>query len=196
MSHEMDDIVALLAIFLIFGAPMAVWLFSRIASHTERMEMIRHGMVPPPAGFSGPMPPLGAQVPPPHWTSKRGVPPPGTYDDYYYAQRQLRKGISLSFIGLALLIGLGSIGPLAHIFYLGPWLLGGLIPMFVGIAQVVNAILNGAQFPAFGHPSGRTTFGPPPSAGGSPPPPQAPPGPYAWRPGSTPEIEKHDNAGS
>ena len=33
-------------------------------------------------------------------------------------------------------------------FVLGPWLLGGLVPMFVGVAQIVNALINGARFGA------------------------------------------------
>lgn len=176
-----DNYVAALAIMLIFGAPVAVWIISRVFSHQERMEMIRRGMVPPPTGFPH-------SVPPPGWQS--GPMPPPASSDYWYAQRQLRRGVSLSFIGLALLIGLGSIGPLAHIGYAGPWLLGGLIPMFVGVAQVVNAVLNGARFPVFGPPGSYrgTTFGPPPGQGSNVPPP--PSGPYAWRPGSTPEIER------
>ncbi|HTV93184.1 MAG TPA: DUF6249 domain-containing protein [Verrucomicrobiae bacterium] len=186
-----DDFVGALAILLIFGAPIAAWITTRVLQHNERMEMIRRGMVPPP----GPMP---RSMPPPTW-HPGPMPPPNVagkgypaYDDYYYAQRQMRKGITLAFIGFAIFIGLGSIGPLAHLGFAGPWLLGGLIPMFVGIAQVVNAWLNGARIPgftpgAYGPP--HSTFVPPPGGGSSAP--QPPPaGPYAWRPGSTPEIER------
>ena len=187
MDH---DFFAAIAVMVIFGAPVAAWIVTRVLQHNERMEMIRRGMVPPP----GMMP---RSMPPPTW-HPGAMPPPNVtgksyraYDDYYYAQRQMRKGISLVFIGLALFIGLGSIGPLGHIGFAGPWLLGGLIPMFVGIAQVVNAWLNGAQIPtiprSYSQPG--STYAPPPGGGAHAP--QPPPaGPYAWRPGSTPEIER------
>jgi hypothetical protein len=194
-----DDFFGAVTVMVIFGAPVAAWIVTRVLAHNERMEMIRRGMVPPPPGvrpmpgndwthpgaWSGPMPP-----PPP--LGKRGYPPPG-YDDYFHARRQLRKGLTLTFIGAALLIGLGSIGPLAHIGFAGPWLLGGLIPMFIGLAQVVSAVLGGARLPSFGagsYPGQQTTFGPPPPQGGATPPQPPPNGPYAWRPGPTPEIER------
>jgi hypothetical protein len=129
----------------------------------------------------------------PPFQGKRGYPPPAGFEDFQYAQRQLKRGVTLTFIGFALLIGLGSIGPLAGISYVGPWLLGGLIPMFVGLAQVVSAILSGARFPgvnAGGYSGQQTTFAPPPPPPPGSAPPQPPTSPYAWRPGSTPEIEQ------
>jgi hypothetical protein len=166
--------------------------------------MIRRGMVPPP----GPVPGFGSKIPPPVWGPQGAVPPPPPgkqgpytgYNDYYYAQAQMRKGVKVALIGFALLIGLGTIGPLSGISYAGPWLLGGLIPFFIGIAQIINAAMNGAPIPGFGagFGQGHANFGPPPHAGppGPPPPagsaPPPPAGPYAWRPGPTPEIERHD----
>jgi hypothetical protein len=196
-----DKFVGALAILLIFGAPITAWVISRVLAHQERIEMIRRGMVPPP----GPIPGFGSKMPPPVW-GQGPIPPPPTggqqmpyagYNDYYYAQVQMRKGVRLTLIGFALLVGLGTIGPLSGISYAGPWLLGGLIPFFIGIAQIINAAMNGAQIPGFGagfgQGQGHANFGPPPPSapppsGGAPP----PPGPYAWRPGSTPEIERHD----
>lgn len=186
-----DDFVGALAILLIFGAPIAAWVTTRVLQHNERMEMIRRGMVPPP----GPMP---RNVPPPNW-HPGAMPPPNVagragypaYDDYYYAQRQMRKGITLAFIGFAIFIGLGSIGPLAHLGFAGPWLLGGLIPMFIGIAQVLIAVLSGATL---GPP--RYASAPPPNIYGVP---TAPPsagaaptyeGSYTYRPGPTQELRK------
>jgi hypothetical protein len=188
-----DDFVGALAILLIFGAPIAAWVTTRVLQHNERMEMIRRGMVPPPGPIPRNMPPPNwhpGTMPPPNVAGKGGYYP--AYDDYYYAQKQMRKGITLTFIGFALFIGLGSIGPLSHLGFAGPWLLGGLIPMFVGVAQVITAVLNGARIPGLtpGNYSNQATFTPPPNAGPSGPPPQAPAGPYAWRPGSTPEIER------
>jgi hypothetical protein len=196
MRNPLEDLVPLVAILVIFGAPMAAWILSKVHAHTERMEMIRRGMAPPPPGIPHNLQPPNWQAPPPNMQAgKRGGYYPPQYDDYYYAQRQLRRGIQVTLIGFALLLGLSTIGPLSG-NPVGPWLLGGLIPMFVGIAQIVNAVLNGARLPGFGAGtwSQPTNFGPPPNVGPGPsagtPPPQAPPGPYAWRPGSTPEIER------
>lgn len=190
----MEDIVPALAIIFLFGAPVAAWIISRVLAHRERMEMIRQGFAPPPDPRmyrsartwqqGGPPPPPGAMPPPPM---------PGIYPDVYYAQNQLRKGITVTMIGFALFIGLSFIGMGGGHFHGGPWLLGGLIPMFVGIAQIINAVINGARFP--GVSGSASQFGPAPGPAprpepGPPPPPPPPTGPYAWRPGPTPEIEK------
>ncbi len=197
-----DELIPLFGIFFLFGAPVAAWIVSRVLAHQERMEMIRRGYIPPAdprlarraarMGWAqpGPVPPPFGNVPP----------PPGAdfFDPSYYAQVQMRKGITVTLIGLALLIGLSFIGARGDgTIHLGPWLLGGLIPMFVGIAQVINAVLNGARFPGLnasapnGHPVDSNGFGPRPAAGPGPMPPEPPSQPYAgWRPGSTPEIEK------
>lgn len=193
-----DNSVAALVVFFIFGAPITAWIVSRVLAHQERIEMIRRGMIPPPGVMHG----FNAKMPPPVWGPGMGAAPgpmpgpaPVSQADFYYAQTQMRKGVRLTLIGFALVIGLGTIGPLSGISYFGPWLLGGLIPMFIGIAQVINATMHGAQIPGFG-----TTWGPrsgvgqyvppPPPPSGATPPPQPPPGPYAWRPGPTPEIER------
>ena len=105
--------------------------------------------------------------------------------------------MQVAFIGFALLIGLGFIGYHGDGHFVhGPWLLGGLIPLFVGIAQIIGAVLE--RRAAFGPHSARQRFGQPssgderrprgsPTAGSS-----TPPGPTygGWRPGPTPEIEK------
>jgi len=181
-----DNDVAALAVLIIFGAPVAAWVIIRVMAHRERLEMIRHGMMPPGSG----RPQAGPFVPP----GVGSVPPPYTASAYFVvnedAQCQLRKGIRIALIGLALVIGLSFINP----GYPGPWLLGGLIPMFVGIAQIINAVLNGARFgPPSSTWSGNATSGAPnstePRGVGAPPPPTAGRA-YAWRPGSLPEIEK------
>lgn len=186
---DSDNVVAALAVVCIFGAPIAAWIVSRVLSHQERMEMMRHGFAPPPD------PRAMKKAMKYGWTPGSGTQPTQyVYDaDYYSAQRQLRRGISVAFIGLALLIGLSFIGSHDGRFVYGPWLLGGLIPMFVGIAQIVSAVLAGARF---GPPAGGQSFGAP--AGGPASMPGAPAGsagpqPDAyggWRPGPTPEIQK------
>jgi hypothetical protein len=201
-----DTIVPIMFFLIVVGAPVAAWVISRVLAHQERMEMLRRGFTPPPDprmmrnamkygakhGWTPGMAPPGT-VPPPGWA------PPGAYDPAYYAQAQLRRGIQVAFIGFALLIGLSFIGFHDGRYVYGPWLLGGLIPMFVGIAQVISAVLSGAQITPMGSVAanggrfGPTEHGaeapPPPAAGANVPPP--PPGSYGgWRPGPTPEIEK------
>ncbi len=203
-----DNIIPMFTIFFIFGAPVAAWIISRVLAHQERMEMLRRGFVPPTdprlmrraakMGWqTGAMPPPGA----PYLGGFPNVPPgAGGYPEFnYYAQAQMRKGVTVTLVGLALLIGLSFIGSRGDgSFVFGPWLLGGLIPMFVGIAQVINATLNGARLPGLSGNSqcnpnantmGASGFGPRPAAG--PPPSEPPSAPYAgWRPGPTPEIDK------
>jgi hypothetical protein len=187
-----DNLIPLFAIVFMFGVPCAVWCISRVLAHQERMEMLRHGIVPPPNARDYRRAMKCGWTPGPTQQAQSNQ-----YDYYqsqdFYAQAQLRKGVLVAFIGLALLIGLSFIGYRGDAPYrYGPWLLGGLIPLFVGIAQVIGAVLSGASF---GPASGQRRFGP--ASGGtnsgsarqtaSPP-----PGPTygGWRPGSTPEIEK------
>jgi hypothetical protein len=196
-----EDLVPLFGIIFLFGAPVAAWIVSRVLAHQERMEMLRRGMIPPDPRVMRDMQKRGWQagpIPPPPGAGFGAVPPMAPmYGDQYYAQNQMRKGITVTMVGFALLIGLSFIGYHSdgRMEY-GPWLLGGLIPMFVGIAQIINALLNGARFPGMQAGStgpGRTTFQAPPQPGPAPGPAPAPPppsGPYAWRPGPTPEIEK------
>jgi hypothetical protein len=186
----MGDILPAFVVMLIFGAPVAAWIISRVLAHQERMAMIQRGFIPPNDPRN-----MRNMPPPPGYNMNAGpVPPPipQQYDDNgYYAQAALRKGIMVTCIGLALFVGLSFIGMRGGSFYPGPWLLGGLIPMFVGIAQIISALLSGARFPQMGGSSHVGSFGPPPNPGQrpSPPPPPQQTGPYAWRPGSTPEIE-------
>jgi hypothetical protein len=180
MAH---DLIPLLAIFCIFGLPIVAYIINKVLAHQERIELIRRGFAPPPGGDwkkaaremnaqmgPGPMPPPpypGAPPPPPY-----AGPAPGMFD-LDGPQRQLNKGIMVGLIGLAITIGMSFIGmdnsgPLGTPgFHPGPELLFGLIPMFVGLAQIITAVLGGAQFGAPGRARG---FG----AGGSGP---IPPGP-------------------
>lgn len=178
-----DNAVAALAVTLVFGAPCAVWLVTRLLSHQERMEMLRRGFTPPPNSKDW------------HRAMRRGWAPPSApgavgydYSAHYAAQYHLRRGIQVAFIGLALLIGLGFIGYHNGIISPGPWLLGGLIPMFVGIAQVVSAVAAGATF---GAPAPQQRFAPPPGGGPAPGMGAQPARDTSggWRPGSLPEIE-------
>lgn len=206
MNDPSDTIVPVIAILVIFGLPLAYGIVNRVFAHHERMEMLKRGIVPPPdpkwakrmhkagwydAGMYG-MP-----------QGQPGVAPP-PYDAYaaYQAScanpnRMLRKGITLAMVGFALLVGLSFI----DVGRPGPWLLGGLIPLFVGIAQVIIAVLSGASFGPFGINAQwqQPGFPPPPGAqqqqsSGQPPfsrPRDVTPGGYgAWRPGGTTGLEK------
>jgi hypothetical protein len=161
-----DNFIPVLGIFCVFGLPMIALILSRMMKHRERMEMLRMGMVPPPNGrgwnanrFTGP---VAAPAPPPV-----GYQP---YEDPDSAQCTLRRGIVTTMVGFALLIGLsfigyhGGDGPFSPATVRpGPWLLGGLIPMFVGIAQIIIALMSGAVFGfRIAPPPPRGPLGPPP----------------------------------
>jgi hypothetical protein len=190
---EPEAVVPVFFFLIVVGGPIAAWIVSRVLAHQERMEMIRHGFVPPPDPHQ--MRRAARQG----W-SQGMTPPPYQYMGYdpnYYAQRQMRRGIQVAFIGLALLVGLSFIGYRGDGEVVpGPWLLGGLVPLFVGIAQIVSAVLSGARFSMQGfsqRPGAGSAFNPepPPQAGTTSSNMPPPPGSYgAWRPGPTPEIEK------
>lgn len=181
MDRYGEVIVPLFAIFMIFGLPISGWIVVSYLRYRERMELIRRGFAPPPSGWGN----RGAWR---QWAEAQGQTPgpgqpqpPAAGDD---PQTALYKGIRLAAIGVALVIGLSFIGgtPGSPRFHGGPWLLGGLIPLFVGLAQMAIALMSGAQFP-----------GARAQAGMPPPPPRPPgpgpvPGPGAWQqPGRRPE---------
>ncbi|MCU1382668.1 MAG: hypothetical protein JWL71_1365, partial [Acidobacteria bacterium] len=180
MRHD-DSIAAAFMFIFVFGAPVLAFIVSRVLRHQERLEMLRRGMMPPEFDkrayrawrkSGGQWPPPGGQAQTP-WVQTPQAPWVQRDDDD--PQRALFKGIRIAAVGLALVIGLSFIGgtPGAPDFRGGPWLLGGLIPMFVGVAQILIAILSGAQLPGV---QGRTTFIPPPNPPPGPgaPPPQPP----------------------
>lgn len=188
-----DNFVAIIAILLIFGAPMAAWISTRAMAHKERMEMIRAGMAPPPDyGRRAQAAPRDVQDP----RRNLNVVPYMVNGD---AQRKLSSGIIVTAVGLALTIGLSFIGyssgggPLGSpSIEPGPWLLGGLVPLFVGLAQIITAVLAGARIGGHAIPSGTQQWTTSDRSGPMPPPPSGTP-PYGWRPGATPEIPKPVN---
>ena len=72
---------------------------------------------------------------------------PAQYAQYVNASRGrglLGWGIALAALGLALMIGLYPIGFVADTSYplnFGPWMLGGLIPLFIGLALLLTYFL-------------------------------------------------------
>jgi hypothetical protein len=204
------DFAAVLAIFCIFGLPIIAYIVVKVLAHQERIELIRRGYAPPPGGNwkkaarqMGPMGPMGGPtgpVPPPPYAG----PAPGMFD-LDGPQRQLNKGIMVGLIGLAITIGMSFIGmdnsgPLGTPgFHPGPELLFGLIPMFVGIAQIITAILGGAQIGTIGGarpfvpPGSGPMPGPGPAAGpfSQPGRPYAPPPPPP-RPNPADELPRNN----
>jgi hypothetical protein len=154
-----------------FGLPVAGWILGRVMKHRERMAMLQMGIVPPGDmrkyrrnGYTGPDPWPG--MPPQPGAPMPGYPP---FVDQDSAQYSMHRGIRTTMVGLALLIGLSFIGYHAGEYppiHPGPWLLGGLIPTFVGVAQIITALMSGATFTM------RTPMTPPPNMPPPPPPPQ------------------------
>jgi hypothetical protein len=180
-----DNFTSVVAVLVVIGLPMAYAMMRRHYDHQERMAMLARGLVPPPD---------------PRWARRAarhgwavpgsGGAEPGFLQEaaQYRAQSLLRGGITVACVGMALLIGLSFIDPGRP----GPWLLGGLIPLFVGIAQILSAIISGA---VIGPAAVYRNAGSPPSGAAAEPPPAAAAGapaqpPYGWRPGLTPELEK------
>jgi hypothetical protein len=169
-----DSIVALFGIFVIFGLPILAFAFFRVLAHRERMAMIQNGIAPGPPS--------------------RGATPAQAFREPVPAQVTLAKGIRLACIGFALTLGLSFLGFHDGYWYPGPWLLGGLIPLFIGIAQVLTALISGATLgPNFTRPQAHvppypSSFGPPPSEPPSATGPTSFDGPYTYRPGSTEQL--------
>ena len=72
---------------------------------------------------------------------------PAQYAQYMSASRGrglLGWGIALAALGLALMIGLWPLGFVVEEPYplnFGPWMLGGLIPLFIGLALLITYFL-------------------------------------------------------
>lgn len=111
----MPWIVAIASIIICIGLPLSAWILFRYFAHRERVEMIRHGMLPPMQLVESSASPV--------------------------AKLAVRRGISLFLIGLVLLIALSYIGYATGHSVLGPWLLGGLVPMLAGVAEVVTGMV-------------------------------------------------------
>ncbi|HVA38155.1 MAG TPA: hypothetical protein VNJ51_11130 [Candidatus Dormibacteraeota bacterium] len=136
-----DNDVAALFFILVFGGGIAWPIISRVLTHQERLAMIRRGMTPPPDRRS--MRDARREAP---WSEPIDWQAATSADEQRLLRRQLHRGIQLTFIGLALTIGLSFIGYHSGegLFGMpsitpGPWLIGGLVPLFVGLSKVVIA---------------------------------------------------------
>lgn len=78
---------------------------------------------------------------------------PAQYAQYVRASRGrglMGWGIALAALGLALMIGLWPIGFIVrepYPLYFGPWMLGGLIPLFIGLALLITYFLTRKEEP-------------------------------------------------
>jgi hypothetical protein len=197
MTENADAFFAFTVLLVVFGGPLLAWTYFRMLAHRERMEMIQHGLDPGPLGRAREWRAARAEH-----TAPRGAAPTDN-GDAAYAQSALRKGLVIASVGLALTIGLSFIGlydgPGGTYFHPGPWLIGGLIPLFVGLAQIMIAVLSGAQLHFGPRPYQPTSIGSPtPPPTGSPTPTYE--GSYTYRPGGTQELRPptpppatHDN---
>ncbi|GAC1543383.1 MAG: hypothetical protein NVS3B16_09640 [Vulcanimicrobiaceae bacterium] len=170
--NNLEILVPLAAIFCLFGLPVIAFVAFRVLAHRERMAMIRGGFAP---GKADARVAYAAQP----YSSEA-------------AHTTLRKGITLSFIGFAITLGLSFIGlqevgggGLPGSWHPGPWLIGGLVPLFVGLAQVVIALLSGATLRPMTMPAAPYVAEQASPAANDPP---TFDGPYTYRPGATQEL--------
>jgi hypothetical protein len=114
----MPWIVAIVSIVVFIGLPLSAWVLFRYFAHRERMEMIRHGMVPPmPSSYDA-----------------------GAGGSSSVDRLMVRGGISLFVIGFVVLLAISSIAYETAHSLLGPWLLGGILPMLAGIAEILTGL--------------------------------------------------------
>jgi len=182
-----ETFIAAFSVFMVFGAPTLLWFSIRYMKHRERMAMIARNQAFPEGPRAVGMP-AGAPV---------DYAAPGTVRNSEGSpEMQVRRGIRTAFIGAAITIVFGFMSFHDGDFRPGATLLAGLVPLFIGLSQIVNGVLSGATFPGVSRPSDLPPYGcgaPPPGAGpGSPKTPGASPFEpysYTYRPGGAPEID-------
>ncbi len=99
---------------------LAIFAYSTIKrywEHRERMAAIEKGVLPSQIGEDADIAEVGASP-----------------------SSRLQSALVTTAVGLALTVGLGSIG-------FGPWLLGGLIPLFVGLAGIFTYLVSSRPRP-------------------------------------------------
>jgi hypothetical protein len=109
----MEGFVAFLfTVIVVLGIPFSYMFFKRDREHKLTMAMIEKGIF---------------EAPQPQAAVKNG-------------KNTLRWGIVISFLGLALSLGLYPFGYMSDIQFplnFGPWMLIGLVPMFFGLSLIV-----------------------------------------------------------
>lgn len=146
----MTGVLTALILFGIFpGLILGFILLSRYLKFRETKLLLEHGITPPqppPAPMQQMPPPLYPHAPMP----QRGPLPPHGPMPPRPSRAQLTWGLVLSGIGLALTLGLWPIGLIANgamgtgspkfPLGLGPWMLAGFIPLFVGLALILGHV--------------------------------------------------------
>lgn len=138
----MTGVLVAFIIFVLFpGVILGFILLSRYLKYRETLTMIQHGITPP------------LPLPPP----MRPAPPMMPRPPVVVPQRNegagrgtLIWGLVLSAIGLALTLALWPIGFIANSasgnsvnfpLGLGPWMLAGFVPLFVGLALILGYVV-------------------------------------------------------
>lgn len=136
----MTGVLTAFIIFVLFpGIILGFILLSRYLKYRETLTMIQHGITPPPPPMMKPPPPMMPR-PPVMVQQVNGGAGRGT----------LIWGLVLSAIGLALTLALWPIGFIANSasgnsvtfpLGLGPWMLAGFVPLFVGVALILGYVV-------------------------------------------------------
>jgi hypothetical protein len=159
----MSGVLITFIIFVLFpGIILGFILLSRYLRYKETQTMIEHGITPPPPKPVMPamptLPPQAPPMPPPYAApmppaAMRPMPPPPVMPPAPQrpGRAQLTWGLVLSGVGIALTLALWPIGFIANSasgesgvhfpLGLGPWMLGGFIPLFVGIALILAHVI-------------------------------------------------------
>ncbi|MGI8857354.1 MAG: DUF6249 domain-containing protein [Thermomicrobiales bacterium] len=142
----MTGVLTVFVIFVLFpGVILGFILLSRYLKYRETLTMIEHGITPlaPPPVMMQAMPPMPAMPQrPPVVVVNRGQGGAG--------RGTLIWGLVLSGVGLALTLALWPIGFIANSasgntvnfpLGLGPWMLAGFVPLFVGLALTLAYVI-------------------------------------------------------
>lgn len=138
----MEGVLTAFIIFVLFpGVILSFILLSRYLKYRETLTMIQHGITPPPPM----MPPMNMPPPP------MPRPPVVVQQGNGGAGRgTLIWGLVLTGIGFALTLALWPIGFIANSasgnsinfpLGLGPWMLAGFVPLFVGLALILGYVI-------------------------------------------------------
>lgn len=142
----MEDVLGIFMVFVLLpGMILGYILLSRYLKYRETMAMIEHGITPP-------QPPpvvMPTMSPQPPIMVNRGQGGTG--------RGMLIWGLVLSGVGLALTLALWPIGFIANSasgdtvnfpLGLGPWMLAGFTPLFVGLALILAFVIMRPERPA------------------------------------------------
>jgi hypothetical protein len=163
----MTSVLVFFIIFVLFPAIILGFILtSRYLRYKETQTMIEHGITPPPPQpiiampppqappvqqmpYAAPMPPMRAGGMP---APMRPMPPQAPPMAPRPSRSQLTWGLVLTGVGIGLTLALWPIGWIANSaagesgvhfpLGLGPWMLAGFIPLFVGLALILAHIIS------------------------------------------------------